>query len=286
MSKISAVMSVYNEAKLLPGLLENISPHVDEIVIVDGGPVGPSTDGTKEIAKSCDKALYQSGKFATLDGAWDMATQRNTGISAATGGVLFFLSADMYFANLELLRPVVDAGEYKIIFCTTIEFWEDTRHLRLYSADTDALTVPSNILQPIVIDKSLSPYCEEDGSFNVTGAANNDRMLIPQIVKYHLGWIRPFDKQSEKHIRHVKQHRWGDFGEEKLKGGERGLTQWAIQHVMSYDGIPSIAFSGTLPKELDQHKDMRYDDGAKATIDEFERRFKISLFTSKETEAS
>lgn len=250
-------------------------------MIVDGSPGGPSTDGTKEIAKSCDKVLYQSGKFATLDGAWDMSTQRNTGISAATGDAFLFVSADMYFANLELLRPVVEAEQHKIIFCATIEFWEDTRHLRLYSADTDVLTVPSNILEPVVIDRSCTPCCEENGSFNISGAADNDRIIIPQMVKYHLGWIRPFDKQVAKHIRHVRQHRWGEPGEELLRGGERGLAQWAIQHVMSYSSIPSIAFSGTLPPELEQHKEMRYDDGARTTIEEFERKFKVSMFTSK-----
>ena len=275
---------MFNEENLLPGLLENISPHVDEIVIVDGSPTGPSTDGTKEIAKACDKVLYQSGKFATLDGAWDMATQRNTGISSASGDVFLFLSADMYFANLDMLRPVVDADEYKVVFCTTIEFWGDTRHLRLYSADTDVLTVPSSITEALAIDRKCSPYCEENGSFNVSDAGNNDRILIPQIIKYHLGWIRPFPQQVEKHMRHVKQHRWGDDGEEMLRGGERGLEQWAIKHVMSYESIPSVAFSGTLPEELEAHKNMRCVDETKETIDDFERRFKISVFTSGATQ--
>lgn len=251
-------------------------------MIVDGSPAGPSTDGTKEIAKSSDKVLYQSGKFATLDGAWDMATQRNTGISAASGDVLFFVSADMYFANLEYLREIVDADQYKIIFSTTIEFWQDTKHLRLYSADTDVLTVPSNILQPIAIDASYAPYCEEDGTFHLDGAAHNERIIMPQIIKYHLGWIRSFGEQVEKHMRHVKQHRWDEDGEKLLRGSERELEQWAIRHVLSYDSIPSIAFSGTLPAELEQHKAMRSDDDVKSTLDDFQRRHGITPFKQKE----
>jgi hypothetical protein len=277
-------MSVLNEEKLLPGLLANISPHVDEIVIVDGGPDGPSTDKTKLIAKSCDKVLYTSGKYATLDGAWDMATQKNTGISAASGDVLFFLSADMYFQNLEHLRGIVENDQHKIVFCTTLEFWIDTKHLRLYSADTDVLTVPSSILQAIAIDASYAPYCEEDGSFQIDGVVFSERVLAPQIIKYHLGWIRPFGKQVQKHICHTKQHRWGPDGEKRLRGGERGLEQWAIQHAKSYEGIPCIAFSGDLPPEVEEHADMRYDDGIKAVLDEFERRFGISPFRNKEPE--
>jgi len=269
----------------LPGVLKNILPHVDEIVLVDGSPEGPSTDKTKEIAKACDKVLYQSGKFATLDGAWDMAAQRNTGIAAATGDVLFFLSADMYFSNLEMLRPVVEAEQYKIIFCSTVEFWLDTKHLRLYSADTDVLTVSSSILEPIVIDTAYSPFCEENGRFVIEDAAQNDRSIIPQIVKYHLGWIRPFQQQVQKHIRHVKQHRWAEVGEKLLRGGERGLEQWAIRHVLSYQSIPSIGFSASFPEELDEHLEMRHDTGVQECLDDFKRRFRVSPLKAGAVEA-
>jgi glycosyltransferase involved in cell wall biosynthesis len=284
MPKISAVMSVLNEENLLPALLENINPHVDEIVIVDGGPDGPSTDRTKEIAKSCDKVLYQSGKFATLDGAWDMATQRNTAITHATGEMLLFVSADMFFSGLEILREVANAGKYKIVFCTTLEFWSDINHLRLYTADGDVLTMPSSILEPIAIDRLYNPYAEEDGRFNLDGAVIGDRIQLPQINKFHLGWIRPFKQQVAKHIRHVKQHRWGEHGEKLLRGGERGLEQWAMLHVLSYSNIPSIACSCVLPPELEEFIDMKFDDGAKESVEDFERRFGISPFKMQGTE--
>jgi len=195
--------------------------------------------------------------------------------------VFMFLSADMYFANLESLREVVDADQYKIIFCTTIEFWIDMTRVRLYSADTDVLTVPSNILQPLAIDSSYAPYCEENGSFQLEGASHNDRILLPQTIKYHLGWIRPFSQQVQKHICHVKQHRWGELGEKLLQGSDRAMDQQWIKHVMSYEGIPSIAFSGALPPELEQHKDMRFDDGADEVQKEFERKYNVSLLRAK-----
>ena len=149
MAKLSAIMCVYNEEKLLPHVLANISEYVDEIVIVDGRAEGESTDGTAEIANGCDKVIYKSGKYNTIDGAWDFGLQRNTGINSASGDYLMFISADMFFMNLELLREAVDIGRSKILFCGTIEFWLDTRSVRLYSADADPLTVPSPILEPI-----------------------------------------------------------------------------------------------------------------------------------------
>jgi len=271
-------MSVYNEEKLLPHVLENIEPHVDEIVIVDGSPDGPSTDGTKAVAKACEKVQYQSGTFKTIDGAWDMALQRNTGISSANGDVLFFLSADMFYRNLAGLREAVEKDRYKIYFCPTVEFWLNTSGLRLYSADGDILSVPSNILEPMALDKELAPYCENDGRFNLDGAAMNQRVILSQTYKYHLGWIRPFKQQVEKHMRHVRQHRWGEPGEKLLRGSERGLEQWAMLHVLSYAQIPSINYYGELPEEMQPIAEMKYDDGAEDATNDFERRYGISIF--------
>ena len=43
------MMPVFNEEKLLPYHLELAVPFVDEIILVDGSPMGPSTDGTKDL---------------------------------------------------------------------------------------------------------------------------------------------------------------------------------------------------------------------------------------------
>lgn len=282
MKTISAVMSVYNEAKLLPHVLKNIEPHVDEIVIVDGSPDGPSTDNTKAIAKECPKVQYHSGTFKAIDGAWDMGLQRNTGISTAKGDLLFFLSADMLYTNLHALRAEAERDKHRIYFCPTIEFWLTTRSLRLYSADGDILSVPSNILEPMAIDRELNPYCEGDGRFNLDAASMSHRVILSQTFKYHLGWVRPFRQQVAKHIRHVRQHRWGEAGEKLLRGSERGLEQWAMLHVLSYAQIPSIDYFGTLPEEMDALVDMKYDDGADEATQDFEKRYGVSIFKLRE----
>ena len=278
MKRISAILKVYNEEKLLPAVIENIEPHVDEIVVVDGSALGASTDRTKEIAVACDKVVYESGTFKTLDGAWDMATQGNTAIANATGDILLFVSADMLFVGLEHFRETVQGSSGRIFFFTTLEFWRDTHHLRLYSPDTDVLTVPSSILEPAAIDRTLNPYYEENGAFNLDDASLEDRVILPQTIRFHLGWIRPFKQQVDKHIRHVKQHRWGDQGEKLLRGGERGLEQWAIKQVLDYEGSPSIAFSGDLPIAMAKLKGMKSNDGADAVLGAFKQRYGISPF--------
>lgn len=266
--------------------LENLSPHVDEIVIVDGGPDDPSTDGTKDIAEACDKVLYISGRYATLDGAWDMATQKNDGISKSIGDFLVFASADMFFMNLGALRDVVEAETHKIVFCTTVEFWRDTKHIRLYAANDNLLTLPGAILEAIGIDRSLSPYIEETGHLNLDGATIDDKVTLPGTIKFHMGWLRPFQEQVAKHICHVRQHRWDEAGERLLRGSPSALEQWAILHTLSYEKGPGVAYSGSLPTELEQFAEMRWDDGKDDILLDFERRYGISPFKIRKTEAA
>ena len=262
---------------MLPGLLENITPHVDEIVVADGGPDGPSTDKTLEILEGAEKVVYTSDTYRTMNGVgWDMSRQRNDAINLATGDIYLFLSADMLFVGLEQLRGAIENDKYKIFFCNTLEFWEDTKRLRLYTADGDVLTVPAPILEPIAVDKCFHPFWEETGRLNLEGAEINDRLLLTGTLKFHMGWIRPFEEQVAKHVRNVKQGRWGEDGETLMAGGERKLTQWAIQQVMSYEGLPSLAYSGVLPKEIGEAGNMKYNAGINGAFESYEELYGMS----------
>ena len=264
---------------MLPGLLANISPHVDEIVVIDGGPDGPSTDNTLEILESADKVVCQSGTYKMGDGVgWDMSRQRNDAINLATGDIYVFVSADMLFVGLEHLREAAEQGDSAILFCNTFEFWEDTSKLRLYTADCDVLTLPAPILEPISVASRFHPFWEENGTLNLEGAEHGDRGLLVGTLKFHMGWIRPFAQQVAKHKRNVKQGRWGEVGGAILAGGERKLEQWAIQQVMSYEGIPSIAYSGELPAEMELLDGMKYNNGIDAALKDYEERYGISPF--------
>lgn len=251
---------------------------MDEIVVVDGGPEGPSTDGTAEIAQAHPKVVYLSGVFQTMDGAWDNVTQRNTGINAATGDILMMMSADWLFLGLEHLREAIDEGVGKIFFCPVVEFWEDVTRMRLYEGDGVALSLPSGVVEAAAIDASLGLYYAEDGGIRVNDLAPDFRVQVPQATKYHLGWIRPFDQQTQKHIRHVRQHRWDDIGEKLLQGEDVGLLQWAMRHVLGYPQQASIGFSGELPVEMNGARDMSYNKGAKEATDRFEETYGHSLF--------
>ena len=77
-------MMVKNEEKLLPGCLESIKDHVDEIVIVDTG----STDHTVSIAESFGANVYHH--------PWEnhFSKHRNQSMSYAKGDWIFIIDAD------------------------------------------------------------------------------------------------------------------------------------------------------------------------------------------------
>jgi rSAM/selenodomain-associated transferase 2 len=96
MSKISIIIPILNEAKiinnLLQHLLENASiENLSEIIVVDGG----STDGSQEMVEHfIASSVFDS--IQLLTSAKGRAKQMNAGAKVATGNILYFLHADAF----------------------------------------------------------------------------------------------------------------------------------------------------------------------------------------------
>src|SRR5258706_11641525 len=84
MSKLSIVISAYNEQKKIRACLES-AKFADEIIFIDNS----STDQTVTIAKEFTKKIYiQKNEPTKID------LQKNLGIHKATGDWIFVLDAD------------------------------------------------------------------------------------------------------------------------------------------------------------------------------------------------
>lgn len=77
MSKIYAGMIAYNEEWIIGCSLRSVYHHVDEIVVIDGSPYGPSADKTAQIARSIGpKVKVFSGTFEDPSGSDPEKIQR------------------------------------------------------------------------------------------------------------------------------------------------------------------------------------------------------------------
>lgn len=261
-------------------MLSNVCPHVDEVVIVDGSPQGASTDSTEEIATGFDKVVYHKGTYQTDDGGWDSAAQQTMGLELLTGDLVVLMSTDMLYNDFGIFRRILEEDHDSLLFfCSIAEFWEDTTRLRMYTqSGNNMLNIPSYLINVFGLDMSLTPYYNAQGVLVIDDIVPERRTLIPELFRYHLGWIRSFSEQVSKHVRNVKSNRWGEQGQKLLEEGPGALEQWAIQHVLSYPQVPSVAFKGQLPEEMDAFMGMKYNTGYEDVVSEYEKKYNKSVF--------
>ncbi len=114
--RLSGLLIVQNEERYLARALANLRPHVDELVVVDGG----SVDSSVSIAKSFG-ARVEVKPFE-----YDFAEQRNYGISLCQGEWVLSLDADEYFDPkvFEILPELMSSLE-----CDVFRFRRDNLYL-------------------------------------------------------------------------------------------------------------------------------------------------------------
>lgn len=103
--KVSVIIPVFNEEKVIAGCLSSLSrqSYKDiEVIVVDDG----STDQTKNIVKGFSVELLEQKHLGP-------GFSRNQGAQIATGEILVFVDADMTFDEkfIELLTKPIRAGQ-------------------------------------------------------------------------------------------------------------------------------------------------------------------------------
>ena len=76
-NRLSVGMIAYNASPVIEAAIRSSVNYVDEVIVIDGSELGPSTDDTKALAESVSrKVKVVPGTFAKADGGWDEQAQR------------------------------------------------------------------------------------------------------------------------------------------------------------------------------------------------------------------
>lgn len=262
--KLSALMQVYNEELCLPCSLPAVVAVADEVVIIDGGPDGPSTDGTKAIIDQIagltpGKIIYLSGTYLKEDGSWDEPAQVNYGLSKVTGDYLMRITADIVFDNEDLLalREAIERfPDKKYFYCRCIDFAIDTTHFLLQHTIAVEGQLPREICGPdagIVVAMSANPRAIEQGEYGKFGMVadidyGHDILYLPHVTKYHYGLVKPFASQVIKYYKSVMKGDFEEFGGELAEQGDQAIIAEAINWVRNLpDTLPRQPYTGRYP---------------------------------------
>jgi len=245
MAKISMKLITYNEEFFLPHSLAVVLPYIDELVVVDGSPDGPSTDCTLDILAEFSnrfpgKMKIFTGIYRNHDSSWDEMTQANETLKHITGDYLMLHHADIIYdhKDMENIVKAVERFPNKLVYyCDMIEFFYDMMHVRLYP-NTCEVFCPKPLTGDVpMLSMKLKPRYVGNAIMTHEHYTTHDTLFMPHVRRYHFGWVKPFAKQVEKHIKYMKHVRKQP---EILELGEDGIRKWAIEHVLSYATDPSM----------------------------------------------
>lgn len=280
MQLLSMVLEVYNEEKCLPYCLDSTLPFVDEAIIIHGSENGLSTDRTMEIINEAirkypEKIKYVEGVFKRDDGAWDDTAQSNEGFKRVTSKFVMRTHADIIYDNMAQLRDIVEYFQdtKKVFYCPMIEFFYDTKHIRLGAGTLSERLLPRPMIGDLpVISMELNPHFEDIGEYRRSSLIlenfnfQRDALLyMPHVKRFHFGWVKPFKDQVLKHVRYIMRGDHEAEGEKLKSKGEKAVFSWAIEHVLSYKNDPSMfSYGGEYPAIIEPLRDMTsmegYDD--------------------------
>jgi len=282
-------MQVYNEERCLPCSLKGLLPVVDECVIVDGGPHGPSTDGTRDVIRTFEatypsKIVYLANTYLREDLAWDEVRQVNDGISAVTGDYLMHTAADIVCdeGDVEQVREIVERfPDRKLFYCSIIDFGFDTNHVILPGYCEVDGCFPREICNPapyVAVSMRSGFHAFEVGERRKFGTRadidyKKDILLMPHVRRFHYGYTKPFRDQVEKYIRLIYKMDHSDY-KRLLAAGERVMVEEAIQWASTLkDTLQLQPYAGLYPRNGEPLRDMNVMEGYEAFMQEFRGRY-------------
>jgi 2-polyprenyl-3-methyl-5-hydroxy-6-metoxy-1,4-benzoquinol methylase len=281
-------MQVWNEEICLPCSLKGLLPNVDELVIVNGGPHGPSTDSTKAIIDNAiaaypEKIKYLEGTYLREDGAWDETRQVNDGIAQITGDYMMRTSADIIFddADVGMIRQIIERfPDRRLFYSPMIDFGGDTEHIILQGHMTEEEILPREIVQAdgLVWSMAAKPHAVEVGERRLYGMVadidySKDILYMPHVKRFHYGYVKPFEWLVTKYVRLISAKHHENW-EELQRQGEKAMLAEAIHWVSNLKNtLPAQPYTGCYPVNGEPLRSMDVMDGYEEFMAQYNAKY-------------
>lgn len=289
--RLSAVMNVYNEERLLPVCLSTLLPVFDEVILVEGSEIGSSTDGTIGVAEHYqslfpNKVTIVTGTFKREDGAWDDARQSNVGLAKATGDFIMRTAADMIYDwdDVAMIREMAERyPNKKHFYAPQLEFFWDTKHINLQDTMTTEPCLPRAICSdPVLISSRVGLRCfdtEEGVTASTTEQPidwRRDVVYLIHVKRFHYAYVKPFGSQVEKIVKYVKHGDHRKIGAEVLARGEKAVYDYAINLVLGWERSSNCQpYAGLYPRAGETLRDMKVMDGYEQFMSWYRKKFNL-----------
>lgn len=196
MGLITAVTLVYNAESTIWYAIAPVLPKVDEYIIVNGGPDGPSTDLTYSIIKSFNssKIKYFEGFYGSHEAIdnWDIV-QHNFAFKQCTSDWVWKVDADEIYDSLAVdvvCRACRDGVGYDYLQWLNLYFIRDTEHIRYVPPP---IRCWRNFPKWEFRDLSVTPVVDE---YHIQ--VIRPGRWLPQVFTYHYGFILPYRRQFQR----------------------------------------------------------------------------------------
>lgn len=267
MATLAVLMNVYNEARLLP-LFKTVLNSVDSAVVIDGGPLGPSTDGTLEILQDYANVYplkIMRGTFRKKGhGGYDHGAMRNAALAHISTSHFLYQHADIVYEEgaLSVIKRAIEARDEKAIYYSDlVEFFIDKRHCNLFHFPAEQQLPRCMSGDSLVYNMAYKPvFLSEVSGVALQSSWNAaDTLYVPQVTRYHLALTKPFANQVEKHVRRITQGDWGDLGAALVAEGFGAIFEAALGAVKAYRDRPCFDYCGIYPSQLERYESTAFD---------------------------
>lgn len=288
--KLSALVQVYNEELCMGCCLAGLLPVVDECVIVNGGPQGPSTDSSLDVIKAAmlehpGKIKYLEGTFRQEDGQWDHTGQNNLALDNVEGDFVIRAHADLIYSIEDVARAreaITRFPNKNYFYAPMIDFYCDTDHILLPSfMEPEKQLGRPQCGDPVAISMRSKPrymnYEYEPGHFksgmNISLDWVHDTVYLPHVSRYHFAFVKPFNYQVYKMMRNLMRGQYSKLGDELKQKPESEIYKWIIDQVLKYEAHPGRqVYAGEYPAIAEPIRGMTSMDG----YDEFMTWYKAT----------